>query len=144
MFSKSQADAVTRVLAELCFSKLSYDINEIELHDYGSSSRVERYMKSCIHILGAQEISADDFIHKLVTLDYSESLNLVAGLSDASKDKIADYILYIMGSDILPFGTFLFANDLRIVDDIVSRANIRNTHLRTVIEYSRRINYKDM
>ena len=136
MFSKSQADAVTRVLAELCFSKLPHDINMIEFHDYESSDRVDRFLKSCIHIIGAQEISADDLIQNLITIDFSESLNLIAGLSDACKDKIADYIIYIMGSEILPFGVFYFANDLRIVNDIVCRANIRNAHLRTVIEYS--------
>jgi len=134
---------ILRMLAQLCYSKLSSDSNMTETYDYASYSRESRlyecYQDLCRNakgIVASETMLKNDFLSKFATIEYHTSLKVVDNLNADIKEGIAYCILYILKTEI-SCSALLYKNDLRIVEDIISHTHMTNQDLQRIISHSK-------
>lgn len=132
-----------RVLAEVCYSKLSLNPDELTIHEHAMYSRQFRLFH-CYKDIGQKNgfmvsdtMHMEDFFKRFAMLNFEDVLRAVASLDQTTKEEIGNYILYII--DNIQRSYFLYTEDLYIVEKIINQANMQHTTLQLVALHTKEL-----
>lgn len=126
-YSDQDVKMILRVLAELCYERISTDPDQLE--ERGSFMRQQQLYR-CFQAMIAEngiqppnEMNTVDFLQKFANIDFHVALNYIKSLSIGQKETLENFIGYVLKGFInkTPWGTisYLYTDDQRIAKMIL-------------------------
>ncbi len=148
--SRFEIGCILRVLAKLCYKKVSLKADELMTHDHGSPSREFR-LYECFEELyryngeiAPVSMPMEEFLDMFVAIDIDQAYKILKNVSSREKSLISASILYVCQTDIInSLGNSFFLNkeDVPIVEEIVTSIGLNSPRLLQILQYTKYINH---
>ena len=126
-YSQQDVNMILRVLAELCFERISSNPNHVEIRNtLGRQENLFICFQAMIDQNGEeppQQMRGEDFLAKFAYIDFYSALSYVGNLNVEQKDALENFTGYILQDTLRRsfFGnmTYLFDDDHQIARKIL-------------------------